>query len=86
MIVYVEAVLLDNFCFDLLLGYLTYLLTGQKPRYFPIAFSALAGSGFALLFPLVSNFGILFKLFVLLICSLLLTLKRSLRRLLLWPP
>lgn len=80
MIVYVEAVLLDNFCFDLLLGYLTYLLTGQKPRYFPIASSALAGSGFALLFPLVSNFCILFKLFVLLICSLLLTLKRSLRR------
>lgn len=79
MIVYVEAVLLDNFCFDFLLGYLTYLLTKRKPRYFPIALSALGGSVFALFFPLVFRYGILPKLFVLLVCSLLLTLKKSLR-------
>lgn len=79
MIVYVEAVLLDNFCFDFLLGYLTYLLTKRKPKYFSILLSALAGSVFALFFPLIAKYGILPKLFVLLVCSLLLTLKKSIK-------
>ena len=79
MIVYVEAVLLDNFCFDFLLGYLTYLLTRQKARYFPIALSALAGSGFALVFPLVAKYALAAKILALLVCVLLLTLKKSVR-------
>lgn len=79
MIVYVEAVLLDNFCFDFLLGYLTYLLTGRKVRYFPIVLSAIVGSALALVFPLISRFQLFAKIAALLICSLLLTLKKSLR-------
>ncbi len=79
MVVYVEAVLLDNFFFDFLLGYLTYLLTKQKVRHFPIALSALVGSGFALAFPLITKYAFLFKIAALLISSLLLTLKKSLK-------
>ena len=79
MIVYVEAVLLDNFCFNLLLGFITYSLTKTKVRYFPIVLSALVGSGLALVFPMVKNFTMLYKILVLLICSTLLTMRKSLR-------
>ncbi len=79
MIVYVEAVIIDNFCFDFLLGYMTYLFTKQKVRYLPIALSALVGCVFALLFPLIRSFGLIVKIPILFFCTLLLTLKRSLR-------
>ena len=79
MIVYVEAVILDNFCFDFLLGYLTYMVAKQKPRYLPIALSALVGSGLALLYPLLRNYGLLVKVSMLFISTLCLTLKKSLR-------
>ena len=79
MVVYVEAVLLDNFCFDFLLGYLTYLLTKRKVRYACVVLSAFVGCLIALVFPLARRYGMLVKIGALLVCSLLLTLKRSLR-------
>ena len=79
MIVYVEAVILDNFCFDFLLGYLTYLITKQKPRYLPITLSAVFGCVAALIYPLARGLGIWIKLPVLFICALLLTMRRSFR-------
>ena len=80
MIVYVEAVLLDNFFLDLLLGYLTLLLTKQEKKGLPIFLSAFVGSVFALFYPLFSDYGLPIKVLVLLICSFLLTLKKSLQK------
>ncbi len=79
MIVYVEAVILDNFCFDFLLGYLTYLFLRRKVRYACVVLSATVGSLIALVYPLAKGYGMLVKIFALFVCSLLLTLKRSVR-------
>ena len=79
MIVYVEAVLLDNFCLDALLGYLTLILTKRRKKTFPIFLSATVGSLCALFFPLVGSYAFPVKIAVLLICSFLLTLKKSLK-------
>ena len=56
MIVYIEAVIFDNFCLDYLLGYLTLSLSGvKKPRRLFVAVSAAVGSVIALYFPLVPD-------------------------------
>lgn len=79
MIIYVEAVIIDNFCFDFLLGYLTYLFTKQKPRYIPIVLSAIFGCVFAVIYPMIRSLGLIVKIPILFLSSLLLTMKRSLR-------
>ena len=79
MVVYVEAVILDNFCFDFLLGYLTYCITKQKQRYLPITVSAVAGTVFALIFPLIRSFGLFVKVPMLLLITALLTMKKGVR-------
>lgn len=79
MIVYVEAVIIDNFCFDFLLGYMTYVFTKQKVRYFPVFLSALVGCMSALIFPMIRSLGLIVKIPILFLCTLLLTMKRSLR-------
>ena len=79
MVVYVETVIIDNFCFDFLLGYLTYFITKQKPRYMPIVTSAIVGSIFALIFPLLRGLGLLIKIPMLLLCTALLTMKKGVR-------
>lgn len=55
MVVYVEAVIFDNFCLDYLLGYLTIRLSGAKSRRLFLALSAALGSAIALFFPLVPD-------------------------------
>ena len=80
MVVYVEAVILDNFCFDFLLGYLTYSITKQKVRYLPILLSAIVGSVFALIYPMIRSLGLLVKIPILFFSSLFLTIKKSLRQ------
>ena len=79
MIVYVEWVIFDNFCLDFLLGYFTLRLTKREVRYFPLILSAIAGSVFALFSPLVRQATWLYKIGVLLACSALIYLKKSLR-------
>ena len=53
MVVYVEAVLFDNFCLDSLLAYLTVTLSGKKTRAVFLIISAFLGCLFALFFPLI---------------------------------
>ena len=79
MVVYVEAVLLDNFCLDFLLGYLTLLLTKQKPRYLLIAIGAFLGSIFALVFPLIKSFRFVCKIVVLVVTVFFLSFKKTVR-------
>ena len=79
MIIYVEAVILDNFCLDFLLAYLTLLLAGQKIRYFPIILSATIGCLFALFYPRISFLGLPLKIVVLLVNAFLFTGKKPLR-------
>lgn len=79
MVIYVEAVLFDNFCLDFLLAYATLFLRKQKAGIFPIILSATVGSLFALLYPLCTDFGIPFKIGVLLISAALFTGKKPWR-------
>lgn len=79
MEVFVEGVLVDNFCLDFLLSYCTLLLTKNKPRYGFLALSSLVGSGFALLSPLITKFELLFKFGVLLTGSAIFYGKKDLR-------
>lgn len=77
MIIYVEAVLFDNFFLDFLLAYATLRLTKQKIRWLPIMLSAAVGCAFALFFPLVKGYVVPMKIIVLLISSALFTWRRS---------
>ena len=79
MVVYVEAVLFDNFFADLLLAYLTLRLTRQKVNAYAMIISALVGSGFALLSPLVTSCVLIFKFGVLFVNSALFYLQKSFR-------
>lgn len=79
MIVYVEWVLLDNFCLDFLLGYLTLLLLRNKVKFFSVILSAVTGSLFALLSPLVTKCILLFRFGVLFLSTALLFSEKSLR-------
>lgn len=79
MEILVEAVLLDNFCMDVFIGYSATLLTKRAPNYPRIFLSALLGSGFALLSPLVTRFEIAFKLAVLFLCTAVLSGKSTLK-------
>ena len=79
MIVYVEWVLLDNFCLDFLLGYLTLRIVRNKVKFFGVILSAVAGSLFALLSPMVTKHILLFKVAMLFLSTALLSLKKSLR-------
>ena len=69
MIVYVEAVLFDNFCLDFLLARLTLSVNKRKARSVRVALSALVGSGLALLYPLISEYALLMKIVTLFVCS-----------------
>lgn len=81
MIVYVEAVILDNFCLDALLAYLTVSLTRERVRVGPILLSAAFGSVVALLFPLVPDrFAPLVKVATLFASVAFFSRKGSLRR------
>ncbi len=79
MEIVVEAVLLDNFCLDVFLSYAAILLTKKKVKLFRIVLSALLGSGFALLSPIIVKFSIAYKLCVLFVCSAVLYGKGSFR-------
>ena len=80
MIVYVEAVLLDNFCLDCLLGYLTLSLTGRKLRPIPIVLSAVFGCFVALFSPLLPTlFETPVKVATLLLCSAIFSFRRPIR-------
>ncbi|MBQ7712250.1 MAG: sigma-E processing peptidase SpoIIGA [Clostridia bacterium] len=80
MVVYVEAVILDNFCLDCLLGYLTLRLSRGRVGFLRIVLSALFGTAVALVFPLIpSAFSPLVKVATLLLCVLIFSLKSSLR-------
>lgn len=75
MTVYIEYVILDNLIIDYMLLSATFTLTRKKVKRRWLLLSALLGSGFALLYPLISVNGILltiikilFGLFMLLIC------------------
>ena len=78
MVIYVEAVILDNFCLDALLAYLTLLLTKRAVHRFPIILSALVGSLFALTVPIIGD-NFLMKIAVLLVCSYLFSFPKSFR-------
>ena len=81
MIVYVEAVIFDNFCLDSLLGYLTLTLSGGKIRASSLALSASVGSAIALTIPVVPDaFLLLLKVATLFLCSAIFSIRSSLRR------
>ena len=81
MIIYVEAVIFDNFCLDAFLAFLTLRLSGGRIRFFRIALSAAFGSVAALFFPLIPTaFMSPLKVAVLLVCSALFSIKCSLKR------
>ena len=76
MIVYVEYVVIDNLVIDYLLLSATFTLTGKHVKKRWLLLSALLGSGFALLYPLISVntiimniIKVLFGLFMLLVCA-----------------
>lgn len=76
MIIYVEAVILDNFFLDSLLAYLTLSLVRARVRFFQVVLSALVGSGAALLMPLIGQH-IPIKLLVLMVCTAIFSLPCS---------
>lgn len=79
MIVYVEWVLLDNFCLDFLLGYLTLRIIGNKVKFFGVFLSAALGCLFALLSPMITKYVLLFKVAVLFLSTVFLSFGKSLR-------
>lgn len=81
MIVYVEAVIFDNFCLDYLLGTLTLTLVRDKPRRLSVAVSAAVGSVIALFSPLVPDrFSLVLKLGTLFLSTAIFSLPCSTRR------
>ena len=81
MVVYVEAVIFDNFCLDALLAYATLSLTKGKTRLFPILLSALVGTVVALFSPLVPDpFSPVLKMGTLFLSTALFSLRCPLRR------
>ena len=80
MIVYVEAVLFDNFCLDYLLARMTLSIRGKPLHPLLFAFSATIGCVVALVFPMVSVPWVLpVKIGTLLICSAIFSFGSSLK-------
>lgn len=80
MVVYVEILLLDNFFVDLLIGYCAVWITGHNSKKAKQFLSAAAGSLLTLPLPYIPGyFSILYKVFVLLICTFILYFKKNVR-------